>query len=429
MQVAASTAERLAAADRYDEAVKLAQLSFDAARQLGDPELIESLGGRARELAESQARFIAAGKALAILRKQPTDPLANQQAGEWYWYDKHDRDRGFGYLAHAANDDLRAAVVEDQAAPNDPPRQFALANAWWSLAQAVPTGNKRSTILGEALRWYKKVQGRMPDPKLVIYDRIVELERECGSHHAPPLVVDLGMEAMRLPIGDEPLPAGAALEIEIVELAGLKPAIRCPAGPQPLGGGAPFRLPLRTADPRVEIRFQADTANGKCVLVITPVYVEGENAVIPFTNARIDTLAARLPDQAAAEGQRLAAVTGQIQSLRLAGNALANTIPGSAAEALQKTVRLQEMQNDLKRLVLHQSSVARAWGRCSGGWRCCRRWSPCNTSSIARWRSAFASDWSARTAPRHYYWKRIERGNRERAITTVCTAKALANCV
>jgi hypothetical protein len=69
---------RLADAERFDEAVKLAKSSFAAARELGEERIVTYLTVRGKELVASQARFVAAKAALAVLRERPTDPTANE---------------------------------------------------------------------------------------------------------------------------------------------------------------------------------------------------------------------------------------------------------------------------------------------------------------------------------------------------------------
>ncbi len=133
---------RLADAERFDEAVKLAKLSFAASRELGEERIVAYLTVRGKELVASQARFVAAKAALAILRERPADPAANEQAGLWFWLDKLDRDRGFTYLAKAEDVQLRAAVTAALAMPPRPDAQLKLADVWWDLGKGLAPGAK-----------------------------------------------------------------------------------------------------------------------------------------------------------------------------------------------------------------------------------------------------------------------------------------------
>ena len=279
---------RLAAAERYDEAVKLAKLSFAAARELGDERIVAYLASRGKELVASQARSVAAKAALAVLAERPNDPTANEQAGLWFWLDKLDRDRGFAYLAKAEDEQLRTAVVAALANPAAPPAQLTLADTWFDLGKGLTTGAKRAAILRESLQWYRRALVHLP-AATTAYKRVVALEREVGSRTVPPLVVDLDQATSKLPL-DQDDEGATTVQLEILRIDGFAPPPRLPTGAQRLTFSIPVRLVLHETDPRIEIQFVLKSVNGQRLLAVSPVFVETAGSLLPFTNQRISAL-------------------------------------------------------------------------------------------------------------------------------------------
>jgi hypothetical protein len=95
---------------------------------------------------------------------------------------------------------------------------------------------------------------------------------------------------------------------------------------------------------------------------VSPIFAETTGTTLPFTNQRVGALGARLPDQVTDLRARIAGLDKQIQDLKLAGTNLVKYSPATAAEDAQKTIRLQQMQRELNRLIAQEASLVKSLG-------------------------------------------------------------------
>jgi hypothetical protein len=245
--------------------------------------------------------------------------------------------------------------------PPAPDAQLKLADVWWDLGKGLAPGAKRAAILREALQWYRRALVHLPAANSVAYKRVVELEREIGSRSVPALVINLDQETIKLPL-DQDDAGETIIELEILKTDGLAPAPHLPTGAQKLSFSVPLRLVLHETDPRIEIHFLLKSVNGQRLLAVSPIFAETTGTTLPFTNQRVSALAARLPDQVADLRARIAGLDNQIQDLKLAGTNLVKYSPATAADDAQKTIRLQQMQKELNRLIAQEASLVKSLG-------------------------------------------------------------------
>jgi hypothetical protein len=229
------------------------------------------------------------------------------------------------------------------------------------LGKGLAPGAKRAAILREALQWYRRALVHLPAANSVAYKRVVELEREIGSRTVPALVIDLDQETIKLPL-DQDDAGETTVELEILKTDGLTPTPHLPTGAQKLSFSVPLRLVLHETEPRIEIRFLLKSVNGQRLLAVSPIFAETTGTTLPFTNQRVGALSARLPDQVADLRARIGGLDNQIQDLKLAGTNLVKYSPATVAEDAQKTIRLQQMQKELNRLIAQEASLVKSLG-------------------------------------------------------------------
>ena len=351
-------ADQAAEAERYEEALKLTQLGFDAARQLGAAPLVKLLAAKGSQLTAAQQRYAAAQQALVRLKQQPNDPIANQQLGEWYWYDKHDPDKAFGYLAKAGNHDLQAAVVQDLSVPQDAAAQYALAGAWWDLSAQKDEGATRTEFRRRALHWYVKSRSQLSGiPLATTRRRIATLDLEFGSHYQQPLLVDLDHETTKLELSDQEVPQTATLSLEILGLSGM-PADAPPLSGNRVSGHQVLAIVLRGPEPRVEVHLKLATVADRRVLLISPVIVDTNQTTVPFINDRVNNLATRVPAQLDDARQRLASVLAQGSSLEYDLEKLSRLSVVNVVAAQQRDFQIKLGQKQLSDLAKQRDSLA-----------------------------------------------------------------------
>jgi hypothetical protein len=141
--------------DQYDLAHRADDLAVTTARRSNAPLLITETGDQSRELAEIEAAYPAARRALAALTTNPTDPAASAVAGRFLCFYKGDWHGGLLYLAAAVNDPaLREPALAEIKAPPTATARAAVADRWWDLA-GRETGLPRLTLRAHARAYYR----------------------------------------------------------------------------------------------------------------------------------------------------------------------------------------------------------------------------------------------------------------------------------
>lgn len=117
-------------------------------------ELVKQIVAREKEIngaAEAHART---QKILATLENDPTNPDANQAAGEYFCFVKGDWGKGIPMLALGNDETLKTLAQNDLRGATSPHEQVALGDGWWSLAQSQE-GERSATLLLRAGSWYR----------------------------------------------------------------------------------------------------------------------------------------------------------------------------------------------------------------------------------------------------------------------------------
>jgi len=105
--IALELAEEAAAGDDYDSAKELAALGLAAARKAQDWQLLKQIVARDKEIKEAAKAHAKVQAVLATLETNPTDPAANQEAGEYFFFVKGDWGKGIPMFALGSDEVLR----------------------------------------------------------------------------------------------------------------------------------------------------------------------------------------------------------------------------------------------------------------------------------------------------------------------------------
>ena len=108
----------------------------------------------AKAVAESQQLQAEVEKARQRLETQPDDPEANQRMGAYLCFLKGNWDEGLPRLAKAADAGLRQLAQSELSNATFVNQQYALAKAWWALADTQGVKARRQILL-HASHWYE----------------------------------------------------------------------------------------------------------------------------------------------------------------------------------------------------------------------------------------------------------------------------------
>jgi hypothetical protein len=151
--IALELAEEAAAGDDYHSAEELASIGIAAARKAQDWGLVKETVAREKQIKQAAEAYAKIQAVLATLEANPTDPAANQAAGEYFCFVKGDWGKGIPMLALGNDEAFRALAQKDLKRAGTPEEQVELGDGWWDLAQANE-GKRREILLLRAGSWY-----------------------------------------------------------------------------------------------------------------------------------------------------------------------------------------------------------------------------------------------------------------------------------
>jgi len=159
--VALDLVDEAVAGDDYDRAEELVGLALSAARKAQDWELVKRIVARGKAVKEAEGAYGKVQEALAKLENNPTDPEANQVAGEYLCFRQGDWDKGIPMLALGSDKALTTLAGRDLSGTSDSSEQVALGDGWWDLAGAKE-GTERDFLLVRAGYWYRQAHANQP---------------------------------------------------------------------------------------------------------------------------------------------------------------------------------------------------------------------------------------------------------------------------
>jgi len=158
--VALDLVDEAAAGDDYDRAKELVEIALAAARKAQDWQLVKQIVARDKAVKEAAEAHAKVQAALATLESNPTDPAANQAAGEYFCFVKGDWGKGIPMLALGSDTTLKNLAVMELEGAASPDAQIALGDGWWDLAETKKDG-ARDLLLVRAGYWYQQAQANL----------------------------------------------------------------------------------------------------------------------------------------------------------------------------------------------------------------------------------------------------------------------------
>lgn len=176
--------EDFMAADLYDAADKSAATAVQAARRSNDPKSIARASSRAKEVTEAKTRFGAMKNVLQTLAKNPDDPGANLEMGQFLSFVKGNWDLGLRFLQKGSDAGLKALAERELTIPTAPAEQMPVADAWYDLAEKEKVAHRKGQLMAHARELY---EGALPTAVGLVRSKIEKrLETITGSIGAAP---------------------------------------------------------------------------------------------------------------------------------------------------------------------------------------------------------------------------------------------------
>jgi hypothetical protein len=129
----------LFAGNRYDLAKKTAAAAKTLAQKGKDKPLAALASQYEKETKTLSDGFAAIQPALKTIEEKPEDAEANQKLGEFYCFVKEDWDTGLPHLAAGSDARTKSLAEKELAQPATSKDQNALATAWATYAEVVPS--------------------------------------------------------------------------------------------------------------------------------------------------------------------------------------------------------------------------------------------------------------------------------------------------
>ena len=148
------------AADRYDLAKQIGELTASTARRAREYSIAREAVERMHAAEEEEKQFAAVKSSFDALEANPGDAAANLAAGRHY-VRKGNWDEALPHLAAGDDLQLKQAAEKELAGAASPEEQAALGDVWWDLAEKRP-GSERHALMKHAGTWYSRAQVLLP---------------------------------------------------------------------------------------------------------------------------------------------------------------------------------------------------------------------------------------------------------------------------
>lgn len=145
------------ARDEYDLAGQLSRAALAAARKTRDEPLCKHLVALGKEVERVAKAYEKVQDALATLESRPTDPDANQAAGEFFCFCKKDWEKGVAMLALGTDPALKVLARKELEGAGSPDKEAALGDGWWDAA-AQRRGPQHDAMMQRAGFWYERAR-------------------------------------------------------------------------------------------------------------------------------------------------------------------------------------------------------------------------------------------------------------------------------
>jgi len=173
VQQCLSTVGMLVGEDDYRRADDLLAAAMTAARGTRDKALIKQVTEARSDVKTAEAHYNKIARFVKALASNPDDPAANLAVGRYQCFLKGNWERGLAQLAKGEDARLKELATDSLAAPTAPAQQYALAGAWWDLAESL-TGLEQNQVRSYAGRWYSQAVAQLTGLEKLTADKRLE---------------------------------------------------------------------------------------------------------------------------------------------------------------------------------------------------------------------------------------------------------------
>ncbi|MCI0740274.1 MAG: WD40 repeat domain-containing protein [Gemmataceae bacterium] len=162
------------AVDDFKAAKQLVQTADNAGRKLRNVNLVSAVRKRADDIAKLEKEFARWAPFAEVLAKNPNDPEACYQMGQYQALMKGNWETGLPLLARGLNLDMKSLASADLAEPKTAQEQIKLAARWFKLGLDLK-GNMQIHALLRAYSWYQQA---LADAGM---DQLADIENQMKS--------------------------------------------------------------------------------------------------------------------------------------------------------------------------------------------------------------------------------------------------------
>lgn len=148
--------DELVSVDQYDLADKSATAALQHAKRANDPALAARLTAKAKDVAESKAKFQSLKSVFEAVAKAPDNPAANLDVGKFLCFFKGNWDLGVRFLAKGSDAALKGLAEKELARPTQESDMAALGDGWSEFGQKEKNVVRKERILLHARHWYRE---------------------------------------------------------------------------------------------------------------------------------------------------------------------------------------------------------------------------------------------------------------------------------
>jgi hypothetical protein len=161
--------DELIGSDVYDTAEKTAAAAVALAKRTAQPILVQKTAVRAKEVSEAKAKFQSMKGGLEALAKNPDDPRANGEMGQFLCFVKSNWDTGLRFLSKGSDGPFKALSAKEIAGPTAAAELVAIADEWCALAEKEKSPLKKAPMLAHASTIFEQA---LPDSSGVLKAKI-----------------------------------------------------------------------------------------------------------------------------------------------------------------------------------------------------------------------------------------------------------------
>jgi len=140
--------------DQFDFADKACASAIQLARRSTDAALVARATARSKEIAEAKSKFQSLKRVLETLAKNPADPQANFEMGQFLCFVKGNWDLGLCFFAKGSETVFKPLADKELAFPTVHADRVAIADGWWDLAQKESSPLRKGQLMAHAVSQY-----------------------------------------------------------------------------------------------------------------------------------------------------------------------------------------------------------------------------------------------------------------------------------